>query len=133
LLHWWLCQICTVKEFYRREKISFKNQSSHWFYGPLILSRSVICSQHRPKITFRSVGCRSSRRTDLAKFASPPLCRQGDPPFLIIHGEKDESVPLICIAGNHIFNCRSTERTIVIPAHHIMEHVRYRIYPEKDF
>jgi acetyl esterase/lipase len=87
----------TVKEFYPGgKKISFKIKAAIDFYGP---SDFIALSNMPPSIDPKNpvsilLGAVPLDRPDLAKFASPTTyVDKGDPPFLIIHGEKDESVP----------------------------------------
>src|SRR5882724_7155341 len=87
----------TVKEFYADgNKISFVIKAAIDFYGP---SDFIALSNMAPSIDPKNpvsvlLGAIPIERPDLAKLASPTTyVDKADPPFLIIHGEKDESVP----------------------------------------
>jgi acetyl esterase/lipase len=87
-----------VKAFYTKEnKMSFKIKAVVDFYGPsdfLANPRNL-----EPASTIKTsetylLGDTPLQRPDLAKWASPvTYVDKNDPPFLIIHGEKDQSVP----------------------------------------
>ena len=86
-----------VKEFYPDgKKSSFKIKAVIDFYGP---SDFIAISNMGPSLDPKNpvsilLGAVPIDRPDLAKFASPTTyVDKDDPPFLIIHGEKDESVP----------------------------------------
>lgn len=76
-------------------KVSFKIKAVVDFYGP-----SDIISHTKPSEAFdlnspisNLLGASSIERPDLARIASPvTYVDKNDPPFLIINGEKDESV-----------------------------------------
>jgi acetyl esterase/lipase len=87
----------SVPGFYpAQKKPSFKIKAVIDFYGPSDLlafsSNPEILAADNP-ITLL-LGASAVKRPDLAKAASPvTYVDKQDPPFLIIHGEKDESVP----------------------------------------
>ncbi len=67
------------------------------FYGPSDLISMVMCKEGNQDKSPEAmlIGANPLDRPDLAKAASPiTYLDKGDPPFLIIHGEKDESVPV---------------------------------------
>ena len=87
-----------VKDFYGKDnKMSFKIKGVVDFYGPsdfLAIPKNL-----EPAGTVKTsesilLGDTPLQRPDLAKCASPvTYVDKNDPPFLIIHGEKDQSVP----------------------------------------
>ena len=90
-----------VKEFYPADKRpSFKISGVIDFYGPSDLlallgnGDSGIGNQDHP--IFQLLGASPVQRPDLARIASPiTYVDMNDPPFLIIQGEKDQSVPAV--------------------------------------
>jgi acetyl esterase/lipase len=86
-----------VKEFYPPEnKISFRIKAAIDFYGPsdfiALLGMVNIADAKNPIALL--LGAMPIDRPDLAKKASPSTyVDKDDPPFLIVQGEKDESVP----------------------------------------
>ena len=88
-----------VKEFYPPgEKINFKIRCVFDFYGPsdLIMQTAnpdtSVMNDRDPVAIL--LGAMPVNRPDLAKIASPvTYVDSNDPPFLIVQGEKDESVP----------------------------------------
>ncbi|QHT70917.1 alpha/beta hydrolase [Rhodocytophaga rosea] len=87
----------SVTGFYpAQKKPSFKIKAVVDFYGPSDLlafsSDPEILAAENPISLL--LGASPIKRPDLAKAASPvSYVDKNDPPFLIIHGEKDESVP----------------------------------------
>ena len=88
-----------VSEFYPAgKKISFRIKAAIDFYGPsdfiaLIGSSNTIDAKNPVALL---LGAIPIDRPDLAKKASPTTyVDKNDPPFLIIQGEKDESVPQV--------------------------------------
>ncbi|MFD2934237.1 alpha/beta hydrolase fold domain-containing protein [Spirosoma flavum] len=89
----------TVPDFYvDRQPAPFRIKAVIDFYGPADLlammpqSGSLSDSISNPES--RLLGATPLHRPDLAKRASPvTYVDKNDPPFLIIHGQKDESVP----------------------------------------
>lgn len=83
-----------VKAFYPKgKKPSFKIAGVLDFYGP---SDFVAISDGKDGQSSEAIllGATPSQRPDLARAASPvTYVNKNDPPFLIVHGEKDESVP----------------------------------------
>src|SRR6185437_13429 len=88
-----------VKEFYPAgKKINFKIKCAFDVYGPSDLvmlatnpDTSVNNKEHPVSIL---LGAMPVDRPDLAKIASPVnYIDKNDPPFLIVQGEKDQSVP----------------------------------------
>lgn len=88
-----------IPEFYpNRKKPEFKIRAVVDFYGPAdFIARigSMKLDEGDQKSTSTNLlGVQPVLRPDLAKFASPTTyIDKGDPPFLIIHGEKDQQVP----------------------------------------
>lgn len=79
-----------------QKKPSFKIKAVIDFYGPSDLlafsSNPEILKEDNPISLL--LGASPVKRPDLAKAASPvTYVDKNDPPFLIVHGEKDESVP----------------------------------------
>ncbi len=88
-----------VKEFYPPgKKISFKIRCAFDFYGPsdlvmLAANPDTSINNERNPVSIL-LGAMPVDRPDLAKVASPvTYVDKDDPPFLIVQGEKDESVP----------------------------------------
>jgi acetyl esterase/lipase len=76
--------------------VSFKVKAVVDFYGPSDLAaQMMIKGGDRPDVPESILlGASPLQRPDLARWASPvTYVDKSDPPFLIIHGEKDESVP----------------------------------------
>lgn len=88
-----------VKEFYPPEKkINFKIRCAFDFYGPsdlVMLATNPDTSVNNPQNPVSILlGAMPVDRPDLAKIASPvTYVDKNDPPFLIVQGEKDQSVP----------------------------------------
>ncbi len=89
-----------VSDFYpNRKKPSFRIKTVVDFYGPADLTAMVrrdvpLSDTAVASSESRLLGASPLRRPDLAKRASPvSYIDKNDPPFLIIQGEKDESVP----------------------------------------
>jgi acetyl esterase/lipase len=88
-----------VKEFYPPgKKINFKIRCAFDFYGPSDLVMlatnpdTSVNNEQNPVAVL--LGAMPVNRPDLAKIASPvTYVDKDDPPFLIVQGEKDESVP----------------------------------------
>lgn len=86
-----------VKEFYPAgKKPSFKIKAIIDFYGPADLL--MMSAKQNPEDTndpiFQLLGAAAVNRPDLARKASPvTYVDKNDPPFFIVNGEKDESVP----------------------------------------
>jgi acetyl esterase/lipase len=89
----------SIKDFYRDGvKPSFKIKCALDFYGPsdlLMLASNPDTSINNMRNPVAILlGAMQTDRPDLAKRASPvTYVDKNDPPFLIIQGEKDESVP----------------------------------------
>ncbi len=88
-----------VKEFYPPGKtINFKIRCAFDFYGPsdlvmLATNPDTSINNERNPVSIL-LGAMPVDRPDLAKIASPvTYVDKNDPPFLIVQGEKDESVP----------------------------------------
>ncbi len=88
-----------VKEFYPSgKKINFKIRCAFDFYGPsdlvmLATDPDTLVNNERNPVSVL-LGAMAVNRPDLAKIASPvTYVDNDDPPFLIVQGEKDESVP----------------------------------------
>jgi acetyl esterase/lipase len=87
-----------IESFYPgKKKVSFKIKAVIDFYGPsdfLAMIPKEIPANDPPNPVSLLLGAHPLQRPDLAKIASPvTYVDKNDPPFLIIHGEKDESVP----------------------------------------
>jgi acetyl esterase/lipase len=86
-----------ITDFYAGgKKPSFKINTVLDFYGPsdfvAMSTREKTTDPHSPESVL--LGASLLERPDLAKFASPvTYVDKNDPPFLIVQGEKDESVP----------------------------------------
>ncbi|GAB4052896.1 alpha/beta fold hydrolase [Spirosoma litoris] len=90
----------THPDFYvNRKKPSFRIKTVVDFYGPadllaMIRRDAPLADTAVATSESRLLGASPLRRPDLAKIASPvTYVDKNDPPFLIIQGEKDESVP----------------------------------------
>jgi acetyl esterase/lipase len=88
-----------VSEFYPAgAKTNFKIRCVLDFYGPsdfvmLASSPDTSINSDRNPVA-RLIGAMPAQRPDLAKRASPvTYVDKNDPPFFIVQGEKDESVP----------------------------------------
>lgn len=88
-----------VKEFYPPgKKINFKIRCAFDFYGPsdlvmLATNPDTSVNNERNPVSIL-LGAMPVNRPDLARIASPvTYVDKNDPPFLIVQGEKDESVP----------------------------------------
>jgi acetyl esterase/lipase len=88
-----------VKDFYPKgKKIHFKIKCALDFYGPsdlimLATNPDTAVNNMRNPVSIL-LGAMPVDRPDLAKKASPvTYIDKNDPPFLIVQGEKDESVP----------------------------------------
>lgn len=88
-----------IKKFYPGETAThFKLKCVLDYYGPsdflaLISSSDTSVNNARSPVTVL-LGASPAERPDLAKRASPvTYVDKNDPPFLIVHGEQDESVP----------------------------------------
>ncbi len=87
-----------VKDFYAKDnKVSFKIKGVIDFYGPsdfLAIPKNLEPAGAVKTSESILLGNTPLQRPDLAKWASPvTYVDKNDPPFLIIHGEKDQSVP----------------------------------------
>jgi acetyl esterase/lipase len=87
-----------IKEFYPVTGIHFKIKAVLDFYGPsdfIMLGSNpdtAVNNERNPESIL--IGALPVNRPDLAKRASPvTYVDKDDPPFLIVQGEKDESVP----------------------------------------
>ena len=86
-----------ITDFYAGgKKPPFKINTVLDFYGPsdfvAMSTREKTTEPHSPESVL--LGASLLERPDLAKFASPvTYVDKNDPPFLIVQGEKDESVP----------------------------------------
>lgn len=80
----------------KEEALSFKIKAVVDFYGPSeMLVGSMMLKDLDTFAIKKLLGARALERPDLAKIASPTTyVDKNDPPFLIIHGEKDELVPV---------------------------------------
>ena len=83
-----------VKAFYPKgKKPSFKITGVLDFYGPADFM-SLNGSNDPKSSEAQLIGAAPSDKPELAKAASPiTYVNKNDPPFLIVHGEKDQSVP----------------------------------------
>ena len=88
-----------VKEFYPgSKKINFKIRCAFDFYGPsdlvmLATDPDTSINNERNPVAIL-LGAMPVDRPDLARIASPvTYVDKNDPPFLIVQGEKDQSVP----------------------------------------
>ena len=119
-----------VKEFYpSATKIHFNIKCVLDFYGPsdflMLASNPDTSNSNEQNPVFVLLGALPVNRPDLAKLASPvTYVDKNDPPFFIVHGEKDESVPN---AQSRLLSSRLTlagvknELTIVPDAPHFGE------------
>lgn len=88
-----------VKEFYPPgKKITFKIRCAFDFYGPsdlvMLATNPDTSINNKQNPVSILLGAMPVDRPDLAKIASPvTYIDKNDPPFLIVQGEKDESVP----------------------------------------
>jgi len=86
-----------VTEFYpQKKKTTFKIKAVIDFYGPSDFLSMTATGD--PNVTGDPIstllGASPLKRPDLSKIASPAnYVDKDDPPFIIVHGEKDESVP----------------------------------------
>ena len=86
-----------IKEFYpNQQATSFRIKAVADFYGPADLLAMTATGD--PEMTedpiFTLLGYAPLKRPDISKIASPcTYVNKNDPPFFIVHGEKDESVP----------------------------------------
>ena len=86
-----------IRNFRMNEEVlSFKIKAVVDFYGPTeMLVGSMMLEDLDTFAIKKLLGARALERPDLAKIASPTTyVDKNDPPFLIIHGEKDELVPV---------------------------------------
>jgi acetyl esterase/lipase len=86
-----------VAEFYpQKKKTSFRIKAVIDFYGPsdfLAMTASGDPEMKGDPIS-TLLGSTPLKRPDISKLASPvTYVDKNDPPFIIVHGEKDESVP----------------------------------------
>ncbi|MBT1703243.1 alpha/beta hydrolase [Chryseosolibacter indicus] len=85
-----------VKEFYPDgKKPSFQIKTVIDFYGPAdLLMMSAKSNPEEKESISTLLGSSPLKRPDLARLASPSTyVDKNDPPFFIVNGEKDESVP----------------------------------------
>lgn len=86
-----------VAEFYpQKKKTSFKIKAVIDFYGPSDFLAMTAAGDPNIKGDPIStlLGSAPLKRPDISKLASPvTYVDKDDPPFIIVHGEKDESVP----------------------------------------
>ena len=88
-----------VADFYADQKPApFRIKTVIDFYGPAdllaMIPRNGSLSDSISTSESRLLGATPLHRPDLARWASPvTYIDKNDPPFLIIHGQKDESVP----------------------------------------
>jgi len=88
-----------VKEFYPAgKKINFKIKCAFDFYGPsdlvMLATNPDTSVNNKENPVSILLGAMPVDRPDLAKIASPVnYIDKNDPPFLIVQGEKDQSVP----------------------------------------
>ena len=86
-----------VAEFYpSKKKTTFKIKAVLDFYGPSdFLSMTAMGDPNMKGDPISTLlGSTPLKRPDISKLASPcTYVDKDDPPFLIVHGEKDESVP----------------------------------------
>ncbi len=86
-----------IPEFYAKDKPTFRIKAVLDFYGPseflLFYGNANPTDSGDPISTL--LGASPLQRPDISKLASPSTyVDKNDPPFFIVHGEKDESVPL---------------------------------------
>lgn len=86
-----------IPEFYAKSKPTFRIKAVLDFYGPsdfLLFSSNGKPSDTGDPIS-TLLGASPLKRPDISKQASPSTyVDKNDPPFFIVHGEKDASVPL---------------------------------------
>jgi acetyl esterase/lipase len=86
-----------VKDFYPAgRKPSYKLNAIIDFYGPadLLMMSAKLDPESTTDPIFQLLGSSAVKRPDLARRASPvTYVDKNDPPFFIVNGEKDESVP----------------------------------------
>jgi acetyl esterase/lipase len=86
-----------VSEFYpQKKKTNFKIKAVIDFYGPSdFLSMTAMGDPEMKGDPISTLlGSTPIKRPDISKLASPSnYVDKDDPPFIIVHGEKDESVP----------------------------------------
>ncbi len=86
-----------IPQFYLKSKPGFRIKAVLDFYGPsdfLLFSANGNPSDTDDPIS-TLLGASPLKRPDISKLASPSAyVDKNDPPFFIVHGEKDESVPL---------------------------------------
>ena len=86
-----------VAEFYpSKKKTTFKIKAVLDFYGPSdFLSMTALSDPNMKGDPISTLlGSTPLKRPDISKLASPcTYVDKDDPPFIIVHGEKDESVP----------------------------------------
>ncbi|HMG90405.1 MAG TPA: alpha/beta hydrolase [Chryseolinea sp.] len=86
-----------VSEFYpQKKKTNFKIKAVMDFYGPSdFLSMTAMGDPEMKGDPISTLlGSTPIKRPDISKLASPSnYVDKDDPPFIIVHGEKDESVP----------------------------------------
>jgi acetyl esterase/lipase len=88
-----------VKSFYPSgKKPSYSIKTVLDFYGPsdfLMFYGSATTTENNHEPISTLLGASALKRPDIAKLASPDsYVDKNDPPFFIVHGEKDESVPV---------------------------------------
>ena len=87
----------TVTDFYpQKKKTSFKIKAVIDFYGPsdFLAMTAMGDPEMKGDPISTLLGSTPLKRPDISKTASPSTyVDKGDPPFIIVHGEKDESVP----------------------------------------
>ncbi|AUD01230.1 alpha/beta hydrolase [Spirosoma pollinicola] len=114
----------SISDFYiNRKKPSFRIKTVVDFYGPsdfLALMRRDAPLSDTSVVTSESrlLGASPLRRPDLAKIASPvTYIDRNDPPFLIIQGEKDESVPAAqsVLLSSWLTLAQVKNRLIIVP------------------
>ncbi|MES1217633.1 MAG: alpha/beta hydrolase [Bacteroidota bacterium] len=120
----------TVKEFYKNgEKPHFKIKCLLDFYGPsdfvmLASSPDTSINNDRNAVSIL-LGAMPLKRPDLARIASPvTYIDKDDPPFFIVQGEKDQSVPntqSIILSSWLTLNKVKNELTVVPNAPHYGE------------
>jgi acetyl esterase/lipase len=86
-----------VKEFYPEGvRPSYKLKAVIDFYGPsdLLMMSARVDPENTTDPIYQLLGSSAIERPDLARKASPvTYVDKNDPPFFIVNGEKDESVP----------------------------------------
>ncbi|UFH52652.1 alpha/beta hydrolase [Spirosoma sp. KNUC1025] len=113
-----------VPDFYvNRKKPSFRIKTVVDFYGPAdflaLLPRNASLADTAAADPMKTLlGASPLRRPDLAKIASPvTYIDKNDPPFLIIQGEKDESVPAYqsVLLSSWLTLAQVKNRLIIVP------------------